>query len=175
MADAELPHVGWPTGLPVPRLPADAGSALPGTHWEWLTALGQVSGLLCALREVEAPDATVVLPVPLAHGLALRAWAAVARPVRSSGGATPVDLAPHALRLVGRAARVLGDRLCRARASGVDDLVTAVLHDEAAVHGREPEWLVAQVARVHGVLSAPDPVGARAVWHALEDAAPPAP
>jgi hypothetical protein len=175
MADAELPHVGWPAGLPVPRPPADAGDDLPGTHREWVTALGQVSGLLCTLREAEAPDGTVVLPVPLAHGVALRAWAAVARPVRSGGGAVPVDLPPHALRLVGQAARVLGDRLCRARASGVDDLVTVVLHDEADVHGRDPEWLVAQVARVHGVLSAPDPVEARAVWHALDDAAPTAP
>ena len=92
MADAELPHVGWPTGLPVPRPPAHAGDGLPGTHREWVTALGQVSGLLCTLREAEAPDGTVVLPVPLAHGVALRAWTAVARPVRTGGGTTPVDL-----------------------------------------------------------------------------------
>jgi hypothetical protein len=145
---------------------------IPGTHGEWVAVLAEVSGLLCALRAVEAPDSTVVLPVPLAHGVALRAWAAVARAVRSGGGGMPVDLAPHALRLVGQAARVLGDRLCRARASGVDDLVTAVLRDEAAVHGRDPEWLVAQVARVHGVLAAPDPVEARVVWHALDDVDP---
>jgi hypothetical protein len=157
--------------LLTPREPS-TNWRLPGTHEEWVAVLGEVSGLLCALREAEAPDGTVALPVPLAHGVAQRAWAAVARPVRSGDGAAPVDLAPHALRLVGQAARVLGDRLCRARASGVDDLVTAVLHDEAAVHGRDPEWLVAQVARVHGVLSAPDPAGARVVWHALDDADP---
>jgi hypothetical protein len=174
MDDFEAVDTESCAALPTRREPSTTRS-VPGTHREWVAVLGEVAGLLCALREAEAPDGTVVLPAPLAHGVAMRAWAAVARPVRSGGGATPVDLAPHALRLVGRAARVLGDRLCRARASGVDDLVTAVLHDEAAVHGREPEWLVAQVARVHGVLSAPDPVGARAVWHALEDAAPPAP
>ena len=147
---------------------ADHTAAPPGTRREWIGALGQVSGLLLALREAEADGA--IPPDPLAGGLALRAWSALTRPVlRDPDRITITDARPEALALVGRTARVLATSLCRWRVNGVADLVTTVLCVEAAVHEREPEWLVAQVARVHGVLSAPDAFSAGVVWHALDD------
>jgi hypothetical protein len=157
---------------PHPRPPADdaaAGtSAPPGTRREWVRALGQVSGLMLALREAEADGATP--PDPLAGGLALRAWSGLTRPVlRDPDRITLPDARPEELALVARAARVLATSLCRWRVGGVVDLVTAVLREEASVHECEPERLVAQVARVHGVLSAPDAVSAGVVWHALDD------
>jgi hypothetical protein len=82
---------------------------------------------------------------------------------------TRSDARPEEFALVALAARVLATSLCRWRVRGVADLVTAVLRAEAAVHECEPEWLVAQLARVHGVLSAPDAVSAGLVWHALDD------
>ncbi|WP_328306105.1 hypothetical protein [Actinomycetospora sp. NBC_00405] len=131
-------------------------------------ALEQVSGLLLSLRETEANGATP--PDPLAGGLALRAWSALTRPVlRDPDRITITGARPEVLALVGRTARVLATSLCRWRVSGVADVVTAVLREEAAVHEREPERLVAQVARVHGVLSAPDAVSAGVVWNALDD------
>lgn len=159
--------------VPHPRPAADddaAGhtSAPPGTRREWVRALGQISGLLLALREAEADGATP--PDPLAGGLALRAWSALTRPVlRDPDRITITDARPEELALVAHTARVLARSLCRRRVSGVADLVTAVLREEAVVHECEPEWLVAQVARVHGVLSAPDAVSAGVVWHALDD------
>ena len=158
--------------VPQPRSAADDAadhtSAPPGTRREWVRALGQVSGLLLALREAETDGA--IPPDPLAGGLALRAWSALTRPVlRDPDRITITDARPEALALVARTARVLATSLCRWRVTGVADLVTAVLREEAAVHECEPEWLVAQVARVHGVLSAPDTVSAGVVWHALDD------
>jgi hypothetical protein len=64
---------------------------------------------------------------------------------------------------------VLGHALCRARVVGVDDDAVHVLRLEAGVYHCAPERLVAQLARVHGVLSAPHPASAHAVWRALED------
>ncbi|MEJ2861789.1 hypothetical protein [Actinomycetospora flava] len=125
-----------------------------------MTARGQVSGLLLALRAAEV-DAEVVLPVPLTRGMALDAWAAARR-----------DPGWQALDLLGWAARTLGRSVARWRATGVRDLLVDVLESEAAVHGCAPEQLVAQVARVHGVLSAPDPASADLVWHALDDVQP---
>ncbi|MDD7967176.1 hypothetical protein [Actinomycetospora lemnae] len=127
---------------------------------EWVTLRGQVSGLLLALRQAEI-DEGVPLPVPLTHGETLRSWTAATR--------TPVPDDREALDLLGWAARTLGRSLCRWRATGVRDVVATVLLDEAAAHGCEPELLVAQVARVQGVLTAPDPVSAALVWGALAD------
>jgi hypothetical protein len=161
--EAAVPHP-----RPAADEAADHTSAPPGTRREWVRALGQISGLLLALREAETDGATP--PDPLAGGLALRAWSALTRPVlRDPDRITITDARPEVLALVARTARVLATSLCRWRVSGVADLVTTVLREEAAVHQREPEWLVAQVARVHGVLSAPDAVSAGVVWHALDD------
>ncbi|MFC5138108.1 hypothetical protein ACFPK1_07685 [Actinomycetospora rhizophila] len=138
----------------------DTGTAAVGTQREWTTALGQVSGLLLALREEEV-EGGVPLPVPLTHGMTLRSWTAATR------GPVPADW--EALDLLGWAARTLGRSLCRRRAGGARDVLATVLEREAAVHGCEPEELVAQVARVQGVLTAPDPASAALVWHALSD------
>ncbi|PVZ05842.1 hypothetical protein [Actinomycetospora cinnamomea] len=166
MRDDEAPHVA-PAAVPTPRMPQDAVPGVPGTYRQWVTALGQVSGLLLALRDAEAHGA--VLPWPLARGAALRAWAAATRPVLARG-AKPGSPEDH--RVVEETARVLGTRLCRRRARGAGELLTAVLEREARGHDREPEWLVAQIARVHGVLTATDPVSSWVVWHALDDADP---
>jgi hypothetical protein len=154
--------------VPRPRKAGDDAPRAPGTRRQWVTALGQVAGLLLALREAEAGGA--VLPLPLAGGHALRAWSSVTRPVlRDPDRITIPDARPEDLAAVAVAARVLGGSLCRWRAGGLTDLVTSALRREAAVHERDPEWLVAQVARVHGVVSAPNPVSARVVWDALDD------
>jgi hypothetical protein len=141
----------------------DAERCAPGTGREWTTALGQVSGLLLALREEEVAGG-VPLPVPLTHGVTLRAWAAATR--------SPVPVDGEALDLLGWAARTLGRSLCRWRATGARDALVTVLEQEAAVHGCGPERLVAQMARVQGVLTAPDPASAALVWDALTDPAP---
>ncbi|MDD7939973.1 hypothetical protein PHK61_16250 [Actinomycetospora lutea] len=128
-----------------------------------MTALGRVSGLLLALREEEV-EGGVPLPVPLTHGVTLRSWTAATR--------TPVPDDGEALDLLGWAARTLGRSVCRWRATGTRDVLVDVLEREAAVHGCEPEALVAQIARVQGVLTAPDAVSAALVWDALSDPAP---
>lgn len=154
-----------PVTVPAPR---GEETVLPGARRDWVAALSQVSGLLLALRQEEADGATP--PDPLADGLALRAWGGLTGPLLRDHErpATPdvhlVDLA-----VVGAAARVLGASLCRWRAGAPADVVAAVLRRQADVHGRTPEHLVAQVARVHGVLSAADAASAVLVWHALDD------
>lgn len=145
---------------PVPSSTQRDRAGAPGSRGEWVTARGQVSGLLLALRAAEV-DTEVTLPVPLTRGMALDAWATARR---------HPDW--QALDLLGWAARTLGRSLCRWRSTGVRDLLVDVLESEAAVHGCPPERLVAQVARVHGVLSAPDPASAGLVWRALDDAQP---
>jgi hypothetical protein len=130
---------------------------------DWVTLKGQVSGLLLALRHAEIEEG-IPLPVPLTHGETLRSWTAATR--------TPVPDDGEALDLLGWAARTLGRSLCRWRATGVRDVVAIVLEREAGAHGCEPEWLVAQIARVQGVLTAPDPLSAALVWDALADSDP---
>ncbi|WP_018332601.1 AMP-binding protein [Actinomycetospora chiangmaiensis] len=124
-----------------------------------------MSGLLLALREAEREQHTT-LPTPLAGGAALRAWAAacsVADNARANAKASA------ALELVGQAARLLGTALCRLRATGAGDLITEVLEQEAVVHDCTAERLVAELARAHGVLSAPDHLSAALIWQAVED------
>ncbi|GAA4878136.1 hypothetical protein [Actinomycetospora straminea] len=130
------------------------------TERDWVTLRGQVSGLLLALRAAEIEEG-VPLPVPLTHGETLRSWTAAMR--------APDQDDREALDLLGWAARTLGRSVCRWRALGVRDVAATVLLREAAAHGCEPELLVAQVARVQGVLTAPDPVSAALVWEALAD------
>jgi hypothetical protein len=152
--------------VPAPRTRRDEARGLPGTRAEWVTVLGQVSSLLLALRHAEAREGAI-LPAPLAGGRALRAWGCATRRVRP--GADQVAGSPADVAIVGHAARVLGHALCRAQVAGVDDDAVHVLRLEAGVYHCTPERLVAQLARVHGVLSAPRPASAHAVWRALED------
>ncbi|MHC1561334.1 hypothetical protein ACR9E3_20410 [Actinomycetospora sp. C-140] len=132
------------------------GTGLPG----WAVTCGQVAGLLVAARAAETRDGAV-LPAPLGGGVAFRAWDTATRSAPDDG---------RALEVVGRAARVLGTRVAAWRATGTDDPLAGPLRREAALHGCEPERLVAHVARVHGVLTAPDPAAAHTVWHAFDDA-----
>lgn len=133
-----------------------------------MTALGQVSGLLLALRQEEADGA--ITPDPFADGVALRAWSAVTRPVLAdTDGLTFPAARPADLAVLAHAARVLAASLCRSSTGGPADVLVAALRDEAAVHEREPAWLVAQLARVHGVLSDPGASSAGLVWSALRD------
>jgi hypothetical protein len=152
--------------VPTPRAGRDDARGLPGTRAQWVAVLGQVSGLLLALRQAETSEGAD-LPAPLAGGRALRAWGCATRRVRP--GADHVAGSPGDVALVGQAARVLGHELCRAQVTGLDDDAVHVLRLEAGVHHCTAEWLVAQLARVHGVLSAPYPASAHAVWRALED------
>jgi hypothetical protein len=162
--------VGHAQVTAVPRSGGGGSGGLPGTRAEWVTVRGQVSGLLLALREAEA-TAGASVPAPLSGGRALRAWGYLAPGLRPGSRRVAGSVAD--LALLGRAARVLGQRLCRARVSGTDDAddpVVQVLRREADVHDVAPERLVAQLARVHGVLSAPSPASAAAVWWALDTA-----
>jgi len=152
--------------VPAPRSVGSGPRGLPGTRAEWVTVRGQVSGLLLALQEAEVTDGAS-LPAPLSGGRTLRAWGYARQGVRP--GSRRVACSVAELAILGRSARVLGHRLCRARISGADDAVVHVLRREASVHDCVPEWLVAQIARVHGVLSAPSPVSAQVVWRALDD------
>jgi hypothetical protein len=145
----------------------DAARVALGTSAAWITALGQVSGLLLALREAEVTGGAV-LPEPFAGGAAMRAWRVATQAVSGSAAAPPGD----DVHVVGRAARVLGVRVARRRVGAVADVLVEVTAREAAVHHREPEWLVAQLARVHGVLTAPCPASADVVWRALDDPCP---
>ncbi|MEJ2889435.1 hypothetical protein [Actinomycetospora aeridis] len=171
MADDERTVDGASTLVPTPgtgrQHRAGRAGTPPGTRAQWVTAVGQVSGLLLALRQVETEGA--VLPPPLARGTALRAWSAVTRPVlRDPERLTGTDARVMDLAMVERAARVLGRSLCRAWVIGGGDVVVSVLRREATVHACGPERLVAQVARVHGALTSDDGRGARMVWDALD-------
>ena len=152
--------------VPGPRTGQGEARGLPGTRAEWVTALGQVSAVLLALRRAESREGAV-LPAALAGGRALRAWGCATRRVRP--GTDQVAGSPADVTIVGHAARALGHALCRAQVTGVDDDAVEALRLEASVYHCTPERLVAQLARVHGVLSAPRPESAHAVWRALED------
>lgn len=147
---------------PVLRIVRD----LPGTRREWVHVTARVSGLLLSARGTEAcggPD----LPVPLRGGAALRAWARIVRPVMDRSADHVAVAVPAAdLAVVADAAATLGRLLCRARTTGVPDSVSRLLEWDAEPYFTTPEWIVTQVARVHGVLTSTDPEEARLVWRA---------
>ncbi|GAA1855485.1 hypothetical protein GCM10009836_39460 [Pseudonocardia ailaonensis] len=160
-----------PPTVPLPRPRRLLVRAVPGTPAEWTQVTGRVSGLLLAYADVERRGAE--LPAPLRQRAALRAWARVARPVRAAvGGAGPAaleEIPPADLRTLDATARLLGRHLCRMQTEGPGATpVTAVLAVEAAVYGVPAGELVAQLARVHGVLDldAGRPSLARTIWEA---------
>lgn len=153
--------------------------AVPGTGSEWVTAVGQISGVFLALAEVEAEGHT--LPEPLRARRALRAWARLKTPVMATvrvadpdDASAPVAvLVPAAdVDTIGAAARTLGRVLCHHRVHSTGGEAAGVLLHEAGVHAITPEQLVAQLARVHGVLDVEHPAGnrgtdlARDIWRA---------
>ncbi|MBC3192611.1 hypothetical protein H7X46_16220 [Pseudonocardia sp. C8] len=139
--------------------------ALPGTRIEWVIAAARASGLLLALRAAEVAGRAAP-PPPLDSGRALRAWARVVRPVLDRSGCTTVGVGLDDLRIVAAAAAALGSALCRSRAGGTADPVVEVLRADAAAQQVTAEDLVAQLARVHGVLTAAGPGSAAEIWWA---------
>lgn len=165
-----------PTGRPQSN---DAAfRAVPGTTAEWVQVAGRISGLLLALAEAESSGHPV--PAPLRGRAALRAWARLRNPILAAVRTWPdaVDTRVAAgvptddMEVLGESARVLGRVLCQFRAHGVGGEVAGALLREAREHGVPPERLVAQLARVHGVLDV-DPIPADrrvdvagAIWRA---------
>ncbi len=138
---------------------------LPGTPQEWTRVIGQVSGLMLALVGAQSDGHDV--PEPLGRPSA-RAWGRVAAALRPPAGPVPSAAAvvrTADLEVLGAAAQALGRELCRHRARDVVTTTVAVLLAEAAEHDRAPEHLVAQLARVHGVLDADGP-DADELWRA---------
>ncbi len=132
--------------------------AVPGTTAEWTQVLGRISGLLLALAETESSGH--LLPAPLRGREALRAWARLKIPIATAVRPWPdaldtrvtVGVPTGDVDVLGACARVLGGALCQFRVHGLGGEVADTLLREAEVHGCPPEHLVAQLARVHGVL-----------------------
>jgi hypothetical protein len=136
-------------------------AVLPGTPREWTIAIGRISGLMLVLLGSETVGDG--LPEPLGRTSA-RAWDRVTRALRDAPDDRVIE--PRDLDVLGAAARTLGRELCRYRMSGDESAAVAALLAEARVHGTSPEQLVAQVARVHGVLEAGPGTAADDLWTA---------
>lgn len=150
-SDAVTPQGGRRGGGPVVL------RAVPGTAAEWTSAAGRISGLLLALAETEA--AGHELPAPLHARRTLRAWARLKTPVLAAvrvPGRPPVAVLVRACDVdtLGAAGRLLGRALCRERVHGAGGALGRALLRDAREQGTSPERLVAQLARVHGVLDA---------------------
>lgn len=101
-----------------------------------------------------------------------------ADPVRAAVRANPADDGPAPVvvdaadgAVFGAAARILGRALCWDLVSRARSPVAEVLHEEAVAHGIASGFLVAELARVHGVLDVVDGDGASThvlatLWHA---------
>ena len=141
-----------------------ARTPLPGGHYEWVVAAALVSGLLLTLRGAERAGG-VALPEPLAESVTLRSWGRLVRTVLDHRATRPAP--PSAdLDVVARAGAVLGSTPAAARATGhAGPLARVLLADTAALH-LPAETVVAQIARVHGALTAGYPVVAATVWAA---------
>lgn len=152
------------SGPAVPPRAGDTGAApaaLPGTPREWLVATGRISGLVLVLTGSEMSGDE--LPEPLGRRSA-RAWGRLVRALKGPPSARVLPVAD--LDVLGATARVLGRELCRYRVSGAGSAAVSALLTEAGVHDTSAEQLVAQVARVHGVLdSGPGPT-ADELWAA---------
>ncbi|MDN5919958.1 MAG: hypothetical protein L0I76_33480 [Pseudonocardia sp.] len=159
-------------GTPQPPVAAPAWRAVPGSPAEWVVAAGRVSGLLLALAAAERDG--VVLPEPLADRRALRAWARLRAPVVAAvRSARPcdgpvcavVDLAD--VDLLGGASRALGRQWCSSLVSRAGSPIADILQDEACVHEIPAEDLIAELARVHGVLDVDVDDGAGSAAHVV--------
>lgn len=142
---------------------------LPGSRREWVNATARVSGLLVSVRGYETGPGSD-LPEALRGGRALRAWARTVRPVIDRNAeqiAVEVPAADFAV--VADAAATLGRLLCHARTTGTENAVSRLLTWDAGLYVTTPEWIAAQVARVHGVLTSRGPEDARLVWRAGAD------
>lgn len=162
-------------GRPRSSAPRTVRRAVPGTPGEWVTVAGRISGLLLAVAAAERDG--LVLPDALAGHTALRAWGRLRGPIAAAvrtpgpGGLATVTVDVADVEVLGLAARTLGLQRCRDLASRAGSPVAAILYDEALAHGVPAGTLVAELARVHGVLDVDEgSVSAahvvRAVWRA---------
>jgi hypothetical protein len=151
--------------------------AVPGTGPEWTRVADQISSLLVALATAE--NAGHTMPDPLRAGRALRAWARLEAPLLAAvRAATPVPV-PVAVLVpisdadtLGATARLLGRVLCEYRVHSTGGEIARTLLHTARAQDTTLELLVAQLARVHGVLDI-DPCDAdahadlvQAIWRA---------
>lgn len=149
--------------------------AVPGTEPEWVSAADQISRLLGALATAELGGRAQ--PEPLHDGRALRAWARLEGPVfeavRAAPAATPgaAEVSASDVATLGAAAGLLGRVLREHRVHGGGGELAGILLREARAQDTTPEHLVAQTARVHGVLDVEPCSGnalalVRAIWRA---------
>lgn len=164
-----------PADQPLP--PGTVLRAVPGTRSEWVHAADQISSLLLALAVAENKGHP--MPDPLHAGRALRAWARVKAPLLAAVSAADPTPAPVAVPVpaadadtLGATARLLGRVLCEYRVHGTGGEIALTLIHAARAQATTLEALVAQLARVHGVVDV-DPRDedvhadlVRAIWRA---------
>lgn len=160
-----------------PLPPRTVLRAVPGTSSEWVHAAEQISWLLLALAAAE--NEGHAMPDPLHARRALRAWARLKATLLAAVRAADPAPVPVAVLVpaaeadtLGATARLLGRVLCEYRVHNtVGEIARTLLH-AARAQDTTLEGLVAQLARVHGVLDVdpcdgdahPDLV--RAIWGA---------
>lgn len=160
-----------------PLQPGTVLRAVPGTASEWVRAADQISWLLLALAIAEKPGRA--MPDPLHAGRALRAWARLKAPLLAAVRAADPAPVPVAVLVpaadadtLGASARLLGRVLCEYRVHSTGGEIAGTLLDAARTQGTTLEGLVAQPARVHGVLDVDPCYGdahadlVRAIWQA---------
>lgn len=161
-----------------PRRPTSAVvRAVPGTGPEWVHAADQISWLLLALAVAENEGHP--MPEPLHAGRALRAWARLKTPLLAAVHAADPAPKPVAVLVpiadadtLGATARLLGRVLCEYRVHSTGGEIARTLLHAARAQDTSQEGLVAQLARVHGVLDVdPDYEDAhaelvQAIWRA---------
>jgi hypothetical protein len=160
-----------------PCPPTTVLRAVPGTAPEWTRAADQISSLLLTLAAAE--NAGHAMPEPLRAGRALRAWTRLEAPLLTAvRAANPVPVVVAVLvpvsdtDILGATARLLGRVLCEFRVHSTGGEIARTLLHTARAQDTTLELLVAQLARVHGVLDV-DPCDAdahadlvQAVWRA---------
>jgi hypothetical protein len=151
--------------------------AVPGTVSEWVHAADQISWLLLALAIAE--DKGRPMPDPLHAGRALRAWSRLKTPLLAAVRAADPAPVPVAVLVpaadvdaLGATARLLGRVLCEYRVHSTGGEIALTLIHAARAQDTTLEGLVAQLARVHGVVDV-DPCDGdahddlvRAIWRA---------
>jgi len=152
------PQMPEPAAPHLPHPPTNAlMRSVPGTHAEWVHAADLISWLLLALAVAEKEGHP--MPEPLHGGRALRAWSRLKAPLLSAVHAADPAPGPVAVLVpaadtdtLGATARLLGRTLCDYRVHSTGGEIARALLHTARAQGTTLEALVAQLARVHGVL-----------------------
>lgn len=167
----------WPSPTDQPLPPRTVLRAVPGTSSEWVHAADQISGLLLALAAAENEGHAI--PDPLHAGRALGAWTRLKAPLLAAVRAADPAPEPVAVPVpaadadtLGATARLLGRVLCEYRVHSTGGEIALTMINTARAQDTTLEGLVAQLARVHGVLDV-DPCDrdshadlVRAIWRA---------